>query len=218
MSRVVLGLAIVPMLGLLGGLAYWKTSVRAVPPAADSARGELASLRAELASLKANSAAALLLAQQSAQLAQHKGEKPAAPAPTAQGEDTAPSPPAEATEAPLTQAEVAVYLDNTFDAEPVDPAWGKAATQEATRALSSGIPSGTKVKGVQCRTSLCRVETSHTSVDDFRAFATGSLLGRDRHIWNGGVSTQVREESATGVTAVTYIAKEGQSVPVPERD
>lgn len=216
MSRVVIvGLVVAPVLGLLGSLAYWKTSARPAPLAHDSTRGEVASLRAELASLKANSAAALLLAQQSAQLEQQKSEKTAAPA---ADKEPAPSQASAATEAPLTQAEVAVFLDNTFDAEPLDPAWGQTATLEATRALSAGIPDGTTVRGVQCRTTLCRVETSHKNLDDFRAFATGSLLGRERRIWNGGVSTQVREESATGVTAVTYIAKEGQSVPVPEHD
>jgi hypothetical protein len=218
MSPRVSGFIVLSVFTLSCGLVYWRASRSPAVPAQPNVRGEVAALRDEIASLKANSAAALLLAQQARRLGETTGEaKPGAGAEAQAADVEASQPPAEAPEA-LSELEAAVQLDNRFDAEPVDPAWGRAATLEATRALSAGIKDGTAVKAVQCRTNLCRVETLHASLDDFRNFAAGSLLGRERQIWNGGVSTLVRSESEDGVTAVTYIAKEGQPVPVPEHD
>ena len=195
--------------------AYWKGGARAQGEPAPVRDREIAELRQELESLKRNSAAAEL------------GRALRAGTP---GRATVPSPSAEAapqepvggsfegTEKPpeLTEEEIAVQLDNHFDTEQRDPAWADQATQDATHAFTDDIPAGSRVTKVDCRKSLCRVETEHDDVDAFRAFADASLLSRERKIWNGGFSTMVRSESESGVTAVTYIAKEGQPVPGPE--
>jgi hypothetical protein len=39
-------------------------------------------------------------------------------------------------------------------------------------------------------------------------------MGND--LWNGGVSTTLRQESGQSLLAVTYLARDGQSIPTPE--
>jgi hypothetical protein len=178
---------------------------------------ELAELRQEIEILKRNNNTASELGRALRNGA--LGRAAAIPSPSAEAAPQAPAEPSfEGQEKPpeLTEEEIAVQLDNHFETESRDPAWADQATHEATRAFTEDIPAGSRVTKVECRKSLCRVDTEHDDVDAFRAFADASLLSRGRKIWNGGFSSMVRSQSESGVTAVTYIAKEGQAVPAPE--
>ena len=119
-----------------------------------------------------------------------------------------------------SEAEALAQLDDKFEAEERDPNWSGPAATQATRALTSDLPSGSTLGSVECRTNLCRVESSHPSLDAFQSFVHSALLSRDKKLWNGGFSAQVVAQGPLGVKAVTYIAKEGQAVPQlePVRD
>ncbi len=202
-------LAAVGALVIAGGLLYWKSRADGVD--FDDTQQEMQQLRSEMRDLKRDQAASLLLAAQ-------RDGKDTSTAPPGRGPapgegQSAAAGSAGATQHSYTEEEIADDLDSRFEAEPFDAAWSNSATREATRALSTDLPEGTTLTKLECRSSLCRVDTLHDSLDSFRTFASTSLLGRERRIWNGGVSTMVRESSDTEVKAVTYIAKEGQSVP-----
>jgi hypothetical protein len=106
------------------------------------------------------------------------------------------------------RAELVAELESDFRAEARDPKWSDHGTTEASRALAHDLPEGTKLGKVECRSTMCRVESSHTSVDAFQAFVRADLLSHTRQLWNGGFSSYVVSQSPTGVTALTFIARE----------
>lgn len=199
-------LAAIGVLVMAGGLLYWKSRAAGLDHQAGT-KQEMEQLRPETRGLERERAAGPLLAAR--RQTSDPSPVPASRAPVP-GEGQAAA--SDATHS-YTQEEIADDLERRFEAEPFDSAWSARATREATRALSTDLPEGTTLKKLECRSSLCRVDTLHASLDAFRTFASTSLLGRERRIWNGGVSTMVTDESDHGVTAVTYIAKEGESVP-----
>jgi hypothetical protein len=56
----------------------------------------------------------------------------------------------------------------------------------------------------------------HASMDTYRQLVQSTLGARDSGLWNGGLASIVTEQSPTSVTTVTFIAKEGMSVPAIE--
>jgi hypothetical protein len=114
-----------------------------------------------------------------------------------------------------TEAVVLASVHTTFDAEPNDATWSSDAKEKAEEAMSAGLPEGSTLERVECRTSLCKVETFHEDLGGFKSFVDSAFLGRERQIWNGGFYTAVVDHSDQGVVAVSYIAKEGQDVPLP---
>ena len=107
------------------------------------------------------------------------------------------------------QAQLVAQLEDDFRAEGRDPGWSDQGTTEATRALSRDLPGGTKLGKVECRFTMCRVESSHTSVDAFQTFVRSGLLSHDRQLWNGGFSAYVVDQSPSGVSALTFIERGG---------
>lgn len=215
-QKIMVG-GIVFALAGLGLFAFSRSEARPREAHAHSHEQELAELREELESLKQKSAAHDLRRAVETGV---QGRVTVLPQPSAETspEREAAGAPFGGTETPpeMTEEEIAVQLDNHFDAQTRDRAWADRATQEATRAFTENIPAGSQVTKVECRQNLCRVDTEHTDLNAFRAFADATLLSRDRKIWNGGFSTMVRTQTESGVTAVTYVAKEGQPVPGPE--
>jgi len=219
--RMMTGGALVSFV-VIAGLIYSRSN--APHPGAtapqSSAPGEIAALRAELNELKRNSAASLLLARAANERAAMSGAvaKPenapaAAPSAAASAEPTDEERAAAERRAEL---ELAQSLDRKFAAEPVDRQWAGQAAEEAKRALVSQIDSDSSVRGVECRSTWCRIETFHASLDAFKGFTKESLLGRQRQLWNGAISSTVREDSDSGVTAVTFISREGHPMPLPD--
>jgi hypothetical protein len=194
-------------------LILWRGSRQLPSPVDNDAREELARLRAEVRSLRAENAVRLMLDGQ----ARTRGSVPIKPMEertvSAEAEAAGPTTPVKAE---LSETEIAARLDGKFYSEGYDQQWSSGAAHEADRAIRARAPSGTSVGRVECRTDLCRVETSHSSLESFRAFVDAALLGRERQIWNGGVSSMVLTQSESGVTAVSFIAREGRSVPTPE--
>jgi len=183
-----------------------------------SAANELEALRTELNEVKRNSAASLLLAR-----AAHERSLAAEPLPGSAPSTVPPSPtPPQQTEeekardARRAELELAESLDRKFATEQVDRDWAGQAAEEAKRALTSQIDGGSSVRRVECRSTWCRIETFHADLAAFRGFARESLLGRERQLWNGAISATVRDESESGVTAVTFISREGHPMPLPD--
>jgi hypothetical protein len=114
------------------------------------------------------------------------------------------------------ETEYEAQLEVKFQAETRDPQWSREASTEARRALSTDLPIGSALETVDCRANLCRVESSHASVEAFRTFVEAALMSRGKKLWNAGFSAQVVAQSASGIKAVTFIAREGQAVPVAD--
>jgi hypothetical protein len=138
----------------------------------------------------------------------------APPAPVA--ETTAPertSPEEEAEAAKNATAAVLAQLDRSFTSERADSRWAGAATNDAVRAISGSLPDGSMLSEVNCRATLCRIATTHDSMEAFVAY-NEAAFGKPEHMpWNGGVYSAVREQSAGGIVAVTFLAKDGLGLP-----
>ncbi|MFZ5890263.1 MAG: hypothetical protein ACOY0T_04270 [Myxococcota bacterium] len=198
-----------------GAFSWWQSKQMPTSLRDRGAREELERLRSEIQALKENSPARLLLEHQARELvasakAGEKVEKSAArPAPSS--EAIAPS--SEAKPVPLDENEIAVQLDNHFDSESYDPKWSRSAQTQATTAITHRMTAGSRLGAVDCRSELCRVETFHENLEAFQTFVRSALLDKEREIWNGSVSSIVRSQSASGVTAVSFISREGRPMP-----
>jgi hypothetical protein len=74
------------------------------------------------------------------------------------------------------------------------------------------------VRSADCRGSLCRIETSHTGVDEYRAFVQRAFLTSETRLWDAGFFAGVLAEPEPGqpIVNVAYLAREGQNLPATE--
>jgi hypothetical protein len=113
-----------------------------------------------------------------------------------------------------TSAEVRDRLDEVFRAETIDTTWSQNAARTLDGKLAALLPARSAVRSVDCRGSLCRIETSHAGLDEYRDFVERAFLGQTE-LWNAGFYTNVLVDPVPGqpVITVAYLAREGQSLP-----
>jgi hypothetical protein len=116
-----------------------------------------------------------------------------------------------------TSAQVRDRLDDAFRTDPIDAAWSQTAVRTLQAKLGPLLPPQSAVRSVDCRGSLCRIETSHAGVTEYRDFVQRTFLGQ-AELWNAGFFTNVVADPVPGqpVITVAYLAREGQSLPSPE--
>ena len=121
-----------------------------------------------------------------------------APAPTAErlepGESARPTPIVRAVvEAPdaaaiqktsqepheFTTAEIRDAIDARFYAEGTDRNWRRESESWIQSRVEQSLPNGSHLVAIECRSSICRVETSHKDKDTYRKFARDSLARAD---------------------------------------
>jgi len=173
----------------------------------DSTPAELVALRARLARLEAASLWQAASVNQSATTVPSRTAEQDRP--TAQDRS---SPKQHAPDA----LEYTAQLDDKFREQAPDPTWSQKGIDDAVRALSSDLTPGSRLGRVDCKTDFCRIETSHDSLAAYQSFMQSALLSQHRKLWDGALNTQVVSQSAAGLTALTFIAKEGHAVPPPE--
>lgn len=113
----------------------------------------------------------------------------------------------------LTEVEVIAQFDAVFKQQDTDAAWSRSATSTGSRVLSGHLTPGSRLTSGECRRDLCRFETRHPRLEDYQQFLKDGLLSRDSGLWSAGAVSYVVEQGAAGVVAITFIAKEGQSMP-----
>jgi hypothetical protein len=105
-------------------------------------------------------------------------------------------------------------LDAVFAAEPEDPAWARAARLTASRALSAALPSSSRIESLECKESLCRIESSHASFDASQEFVRDGFLSLEQRPWDGDFVTGLAEEPRGGrVRTVTFLMRPGKTLP-----
>lgn len=109
-------------------------------------------------------------------------------------------------------------LEAAFGAESRDGAWAMNAQRTAETALSAALPPRSAIRSVDCRATLCRVESTHASYAQAKTFVN-QLTTRDSRPWNGGFYTgPVAQDASGAVTFVTYLGREGVAMPgIPDR-
>jgi hypothetical protein len=114
--------------------------------------------------------------------------------------------------------EVIEQLDERFFTEPLDPGWSQEARRRAEQ-FGGLLPKGARVLSLECRSSICRMETTQPSLEAFQNFMRQGLLAGG-HEWNGPVMAAVKgDPNKPGeVLTVTYLAREGADLSPSPRE
>lgn len=78
-------------------------------------------------------------------------------------------------EAPRSADELAAEQESALAAESRDAAWAPGAEAELQRAVAESAPPGSRLAGVECRATRCRLEVAHESPDAQRFFLPAVL-------------------------------------------
>jgi hypothetical protein len=105
-----------------------------------------------------------------------------------------------------------------FRSEAVDSSWNWIAADAVTKGVQAVLPAGSTIRSVECRGTLCRIETSHADVEAFRTWAHNAFLKRETRVGTSGFFASVVGEPNPGnpVVAVAYLAREGKQLPGPD--
>jgi hypothetical protein len=139
------------------------------------------------------------------------------PAPSATPEVGGTAPPA--SPPPAQTAETARdHIAEVFTGERLDGSWDGAELARLEKALPTILPTGSQITRVECRSTMCRIESSHPSVDQFAEFARSAFL-KETRVNEGPFFASVTSPVVAGqpVTTVAYIARKGHILPMPER-
>jgi hypothetical protein len=115
----------------------------------------------------------------------------------------------------VTVEEVRDHIQASFIAAP------QVAARDVAPNLESGLhavlPVGSSVRSVDCRGSLCRVETVHRGTDELKEFAHRAFQESPR-VTNGPAFISLLEDPVPGrpVVAVIYVGREGTVLPMPD--
>jgi len=114
--------------------------------------------------------------------------------------------------------EAQARLASFFESELVDSSWRWKATDSLTKGVQAALPAGSTLRRLECRGTLCRIETEHADLAAFRTFAQNAFLNTVTRLGNSGFfSSLVGDSNADGpLTAVAYLAREGKQLPDPD--
>jgi hypothetical protein len=108
-----------------------------------------------------------------------------------------------------TAAQIDARLTNRFGHEPADAAWSRPAQALLDSHIRAGLPDGSRVVSLECRQTMCRVESEHTSLAIYARFVNEALLFPTGG-WNGPVMTQILSQAGPQITSVAYLLRDGE--------
>jgi hypothetical protein len=104
-------------------------------------------------------------------------------------------------------------METTFTSQRIDASWARDSVRSLRAALESNASSGSGVRDIECRESLCRVETWHSEPVEFLKFGEAHFHGPDA-AWSGPVFAAQQNIDRDGkIMAVAYLAREGTDLP-----
>jgi len=100
-----------------------------------------------------------------------------------------------------------------YEAESTDPKWSGDAYQKMDASTRQKLPSGSRVRSLECRSTMCKVVAWHTTSE-----AAQSFLMDGFHDWPGArfVADEVSEGGGVRVTLIA--AREGTQLPYLGRE
>lgn len=196
---------------VLGGYAVQKERARA-----ESIRQDVARLREEMtAARSAGDRGEALRSLWAAAAPAASAEPSRSPAPAAAEvprQKDAPRP-------PLEPAQMRDRMERSFNTERVDQSWAGTAQRTAHERIPGALPEGSEVRSVECRSTLCRIETSHVNREHYATFLHKAFLEPETRLWNGGQMSIMLDDASQAegrFVVVSYLAKDGQAVPALE--
>jgi hypothetical protein len=114
-----------------------------------------------------------------------------------------PSPAADETDSYLRLVEA------DFDRDRGDPAWNPS--RQLIAKVARLLTQGASVRALECRSSLCRLETSHPSAENYAKFTRDFVRLGGSPVWAGPVVFKLLSRPASGggsTIAVAYLARD----------
>jgi hypothetical protein len=123
--------------------------------------------------------------------------------------------PGGSTERRLEPKEVQEHLETEFESDARDPRWTRRDEDVARDKFSAVLPKGSEMRSLECRETMCRIETSHASLEESRQYTQTAFLDQSTQIWNvPGYTMRIGDTSeGAPVVMVAYIAREGHELP-----
>ena len=125
------------------------------------------------------------------------------------------APVAEATPpAPEPRVDVREKLDGLFREERTDTDWARTAESQVEDKLQQSMPEGSFVRSVECRASMCRVESVHQDDDTSGRFVRALLKDPAARVWSADAFAAPPQPDERGRSVVVaYLAREGETLP-----
>jgi hypothetical protein len=200
MVRVKTALVMVGSVALAGACAY---AFHALHKADDGTGARLKALETEVTELRGRPAVVVSVPsvpQPGPSLPSFRSDDP--PAPPANAAHADPSTP------PPSEAEVRQAPQTHFESQGVDPHWSRDTQRKAEEKLNSLLPADSRLLSVECRESICRVESEHQDIDTFRAFVRSDLFSPELR-WEGPMMATVTNTDSNGrVSSVAYLGRD----------
>jgi hypothetical protein len=116
---------------------------------------------------------------------------------------------------PVDAFERPVELDEMFSAEAQDSAWAPSAEDTIRLKLDEHPADASTLQSVECRTLLCRIEVKHEDGAAYARFLTSAFKDSATRVWAGDALSEGRPDAiAGGVVSVSYLAREGEPMPM----
>ena len=104
-------------------------------------------------------------------------------------------------------------MESNFSKQLLDKNWSAGAATEVRTKVVARLPKDSQLRSIECRESMCRLETSHHSEEAYQAFVNRSLTAQDFD-WPGAMFfAPLHAESSGEVTTVAYLMRPGYSPP-----
>lgn len=114
---------------------------------------------------------------------------------------------------PMEVGEVRDRLEGTFAKQRPDAQSDEARRTAETR-LAAILPATSKLQSLECRTSMCRIETVHEDPESYQQFVKGAFLDPETKLWNAGFfSTPLTNPVDGKLVIVSYLARDGEELP-----
>src|SRR5690242_15694575 len=93
-----------------------------------------------------------------------------------------------------TPQEFISHVESVFRREREDLGWTSQVRRSLQERLATGLASEARVRSLECRASLCRLELLHSSEEQYQQFMLQSLHGGS--LWEGATLSARKEHVA----------------------
>ncbi|RKH12541.1 hypothetical protein D7Y13_31815 [Corallococcus praedator] len=121
--------------------------------------------------------------------------------------DVPPPPPPRPPPPSFEQSRTRVFT--AFAEETVDNDWSGKASQTLNEAFRQHLPASSRVKSLDCRATLCRVELVHRTAADH-----GALLMNGLRAWPGSILVASEAQEGADYVVTLLASKEGTRPPL----
>ena len=110
----------------------------------------------------------------------------------------------------LAPEEVPSYFSSLFAGDSFDPAWARDERRRLSTLAEDSLPEGAALEGVECRSTLCRMQTRFRSKEDSEEFISSMFFGREPV---GAMIAPLRVDDGNSHAVTMYIARDGYQLP-----